>query len=164
MEASEREERERAVKTREMRRELKNRKHNLLEQWKRQGEERKASAAREEEVRAKKTEEDKVKKVHVKSMYAQSKQKALELRESQLMEMRKFQESEEVKAVFAVYEKSLAHMFEVYAKFEGRSDGRLGYHSYLHMGKQTGIYPRFVSSQDFIYIYKTVMRGKKQFD
>ena len=32
------------------------------------------------------------------------------------------------------------------------------------MGKLANIFPSIVSSQDYIFIYKTIMRGKKQFD
>ena len=54
-------------------------------------------------------------------------------------------------------------MFDVYSKFDAR-DGKLSYNSYIKMGKLASICPQIISTQDYIYIYKTIMRGKKQLD
>jgi len=38
---------------------------------------------------------------------------------------------------------------------------KLSYNSYLKLGNKLSITPAIISSQDFIYIYKTIMRSKK---
>lgn len=63
-------------------------------------------------------------------------------------------------------------MFDMYSKFDGQilsmvpssKDGlvTMSYKSFLKMGQNLGIWPKIIGSQDFIYIYKTQMKTKKQ--
>lgn len=67
-----------------------------------------------------------------------------------------------------MYDKSLSAMFEQYARFDlaqGKSTGgsvTMSYQAYMEMGKKLGLYPGTVTSQDFVYIYKSMMKAKKQ--
>jgi len=53
---------------------------------------------------------------------------------------------------------------EMYSKLDGVAikDGQvtLSYNAYMNMGKKLKLYPSIVSSQDYIYVYKTMMKVK----
>jgi hypothetical protein len=56
---------------------------------------------------------------------------------------------------------------EVYSKFDGvpLKEGQavtLSYNAYMNMGKKLKLYPDIVSSQDYVYIYKSMMKTKKK--
>lgn len=57
-------------------------------------------------------------------------------------------------------------MFEQYSKFDGVLIGKgeaitMSYNAYMKMGQKLGLFPSIVSSQDYVYIYKTMMKVKK---
>jgi hypothetical protein len=66
--------------------------------------------------------------------------------------------------MFTFYETSLKAFYDKWAKLDRSADGLLTYAEYMHLGKEMKVYPNLVSSQDYIYIYKTLMKEKKQTD
>ena len=52
-------------------------------------------------------------------------------------------------------------MFDTYCKFDKNQIGKMTYKSYIQMGLKASITPQIISSQDYIYIYKTIMKSKK---
>ena len=56
-------------------------------------------------------------------------------------------------------------MFETYSKFDsvltGKEGGALSYNAYMKMGAKIGISPSIISSQDYVYVFKTMMKNKK---
>jgi hypothetical protein len=73
-----------------------------------------------------------------------------------------FKESPMVKTLFDKYEKALQGVFDIYSKFEPLSNGTMSYSAYMKMGQKAGITPAIVTGQDYIYIFKTLMKQKKQ--
>lgn len=51
-------------------------------------------------------------------------------------------------------------MFEQYCKLDSIEPGLLSYNSYVKMGQKAQITPQLLSSQDYLYIYKTILRQK----
>jgi hypothetical protein len=64
--------------------------------------------------------------------------------------------------MFTFYEGSLKALYEKWAKLDRSADGLLTYAEYMRLGKDLKVYPSLVTSQDYIYIYKTIMKEKKQ--
>ncbi len=60
-----------------------------------------------------------------------------------------------------MYDKSLNQMFDNYCRFDKPVTGKLSYKSYIQMGSKSFITPQIVSSQDYLYVFKTIMRAKK---
>ena len=52
-------------------------------------------------------------------------------------------------------------MFETYCKFDKNQLNKMSYKSYIQMGSNAQLTPSIISSQDYIYIYKTIMKQKK---
>ena len=64
--------------------------------------------------------------------------------------------------MFTFYETSLKGLYDKWVKLDRNADGLLTYAEYMHLGKELKVYPNLVTSQDYIYIYKTMMKEKKQ--
>ena len=63
--------------------------------------------------------------------------------------------------VFRKYEKAMKTMFENNCKLDSKESDKMSYNSYVKMGNKEKITPLIISNQDYIYIQKTIMRGKK---
>ena len=145
---------------------LKQRKKELRQEMKAQIEERKKAAEKEELTKARKEKSDKAKAEQIKKMYADTKEKAKELKERYREEYQQFKESEPVKRVFQAYDKGLYFLFDNYSRFDGvvKDGGQItmSYNAYMKMGQKLQLYPvNVVSGADYIYVYKTMMKVKK---
>lgn len=81
-------------------------------------------------------------------------------------EYNQFKDSAPVKNMFQAYDKALQAFMELQSKSDGVAlkDGQqvtLSYNAYMNMGKKLKLFPDVISSQDYIYIYKTMMKTKK---
>ncbi|CDW79816.1 UNKNOWN [Stylonychia lemnae] len=141
---------------------LKDRKKKLDEEFKKIAEDRKASIQREEVDKVLKKEQDKQKSNQIKQLYAETKNKAKELKEKYRQEFDNYSNSPEVREVFNLYEKALLTQFEQYCKMDSTDVTKLSYNSFLKLGNKLSITPTIITSQDYIYIYKTIMRAKKE--
>ena len=64
-----------------------------------------------------------------------------------------------------LYEKSLEPFFELISKYDNYEGGKLSYNAYVKFGHNYQLTPSVLPTQDFIYIYKTILREKaKNFD
>lgn len=52
-------------------------------------------------------------------------------------------------------------MFETNCKLDSISGEKMSYNAYIKMGNKDKITPQIVSNQDYIYVQKTIMKGKK---
>jgi chemotaxis protein histidine kinase CheA len=156
-----------AQKKLEVMEQLKQRKKDLRSEMKAQIEERKKAAEKEEASKARKEKSDKAKAEQIKKMYADTKEKAKELKERYREEYLQFKESEPVKRIFQAYDKGLYFLFDSYSRFDGvvKDGGQItmSYNAYMKMGQKLQLYPaNVVSGADYIYVYKTMMKVKKQ--
>lgn len=94
-------------------------------------------------------------------MYAETKVKAKELKDKYKEEYHAFKDLPLVTQMFSFYEQSLKGLYDKYAKLDRNADGLLTYAEYMRIGKELRVYPSLVSSQDYIYIFKTMMKQKK---
>ena len=94
-------------------------------------------------------------------MYADTKVKAKELKDRYKEEYFAFKELPLVTQMFACYEQSLKGLYEKYAKLDRTADGLLTYAEYMRIGKELKVFPSVITSQDYIYIFKTMMKQKK---
>lgn len=51
-------------------------------------------------------------------------------------------------------------MYEKYSKLDRNADGLLTYAEFMKLGKDMKVFPTVISSQDYIYIFKTIMKQK----
>ena len=51
-------------------------------------------------------------------------------------------------------------MYEKYSKLDRNADGLLTYAEFMRLGKDMKVFPTVISSQDYIYIFKTIMKQK----
>jgi len=63
-----------------------------------------------------------------------------------------------IQQMFSFYEAGLKGFYDKHAKLDRNADGLLTYQEYMKLGKEIKIYPGIISSQDYIYIYKTMMK------
>ncbi|TNV73202.1 hypothetical protein FGO68_gene2633 [Halteria grandinella] len=144
---------------------LKQRKEVIIEDMKAKAEARTNQKQVEEERKVKKEQLEKQKAEQIKKMYQETKEKAKEMKDRFKEEYDRFYNSPKVQAVFSTFEKALMTFMEIYSKFDGvpLKEGQavtLSYNAYMNMGKKLRIYPDIVSSQDYVYIYKTMMKIK----
>ncbi len=56
------------------------------------------------------------------------------------------------------------NLFEALSKLEAATKQgntvTMNYNEYLKMGQKFGLFPGFVSSQDYVYVFKTMMKSK----
>jgi Ca2+-binding EF-hand superfamily protein len=51
-------------------------------------------------------------------------------------------------------------LYEKYSKLDRNADGLLTYAEFMRLGKDMKVFPTVISSQDYIYIFKTIMKQK----
>jgi Ca2+-binding EF-hand superfamily protein len=51
-------------------------------------------------------------------------------------------------------------LYEKYSKLDRNADGLLTYAEFMKLGKDMKVFPTVISSQDYIYIFKTIMKQK----
>lgn len=95
-------------------------------------------------------------------MYAETKEKTKDLKERYKQEYQTFKESPLVKQMYTQYEKAIQAFYDKHAKADPATQGLLTYAEYMKIGKINALYPTILTSQDYIYVYKTQMKVKKQ--
>eukprot|EP00347_Sterkiella_histriomuscorum_P016192 403354133 len=134
---------------------------NMLEEQKRKAEERKESEQRNQLESQNKLKGDLEKKNKQLVKHAARGQQSRDLKEKRKEEFYQFIEQPDVKDLFALYDKSLKSQFQLACKWDSTDITKMSYNSFLKFGIKYGITPSLISSQDLIYIYKTILRGKK---
>lgn len=151
-----------ATKAYETKEQLKQRKQTVISQLQAKVEERKDKANAEEAAKSKKEQTEKQKAQQIKQMYQDTKVRAKEMKEMYKEQYQTFKESPLIQQMFSFYDTSLKQFYDKQAKLDPNAGGLLSYNEYMRMGKVMNIYPGLISSQDYIYIYKTLMKDKKK--
>jgi len=79
-------------------------------------------------------------------MYADTKEKAKELKDRYKEEYKAFKESPLVKQMYGLYEKPISALYDKYAKADPATQGLLTYNDYMKFGKTYSLYPIVLTS------------------
>jgi hypothetical protein len=93
-------------------------------------------------------------------MYADTKDRAKELKDKYKEEYQAFKDMPLIQQMFGYYEQGLKALYQKQAMLDRSADGLLTYAEYMRFGKEQKIYPNVLTSQDYIYIFKTMMKQK----
>jgi hypothetical protein len=79
-------------------------------------------------------------------MYADTKEKAKELKDRYKEEYKTFKESPLIKQMYNLYDKPIVALYDKYAKADPATQGLMTYNDYMRFGKTYGLYPSILSS------------------
>ncbi len=117
----------------------------------------KKNMEKDEEVKGKKTA---VEKQAIQNFYSKDREKIESSKRSET-EFMKFVNSAEVKGVFQNYAKPLKFLFQHYTLENGDAsvnDTLIRSGGWKKLGMQFGLFPRVVSGEDYIYVFKLVTK------